>query len=279
MRSDEKFLMNHTMSPSSTQLIADPSFPIRFKDVWKRPLPLQKKRGTRMINRLVVSLARQRLVSVEGMLSSIHPDNDPFILVLNHNNRHEAVVVPNVLIYFRGGKLLHFMADWNFMLMPGVATLYRRSGVILIDRKDAKPKFLNVLKPLFKQPTTAFERAAARLSEGGSVGIFPEGTINRDPHRLLRGLPGAAKLALETGVKVVPVGIRFPTVTEGEPIQDNSKMSLHIGASILAPTGADATTITRHEIRDFHSQIMTSLADLSGKTWHPEAQKRRKYVL
>lgn len=266
------------MSSSST-LLPDPTFPIPFKDVWRRELPLQERRGTRLINRTVVSLARRHLVGVEGMLESIHPDNDPFILVLNHNQRLESVLVPNILIFYRGGKLLHFMADWNFMLMPGVATLYRRSGVILVDRKDAKPKFLNVFKPLFKQETTAFQRAAVRLREGGSVGIFPEGTINRDPQRLMRGLPGAAKLALETGVKVVPVGIRFPLLKAAETIRDGAKMSLHIGASIPAPPVADPSKPNRDEIRAFHAEIMSSLATLSGKSWHPEAQKRRKYVL
>jgi 1-acyl-sn-glycerol-3-phosphate acyltransferase len=271
--------MNHSMSSSSTELIPEPTFPIPFKEVWRRPLPLQERKGTRLINRTVVSLAHRYLVSVEGMMASIHPDNDPFILIMNHNQRYESVIVPNVLIYYRGGKLLHFMADWNFMLMPGVATLYRRSGVILVDRKDAKPKFLNVLKPLYKQDKTAFERAADRLREGGSVGIFPEGTVNRDPERLMRGLPGAAKLALETGVKVVPVGIRFPHNIGNQPIKDGAKMSLHVGASIEAPTVADPTDLKRDDIRAFHAQIMTSLAQLSGKSWHPEAQKRRRYVL
>lgn len=270
--------MNHSMS-SSPDMIPEPTFPIPLKEVWRRALPMQEKRGTRLINRVVVSLARRYIVSVEGMLDAIHPSNDPFILVMNHNQRHESVIVPNVLIYYRGGKLLHFMADWNFMLMPGVATLYRRSGVILIDRKDIKPKFLNVFKPLFKQKSPAFQRAAERLAAGGSVGIFPEGTINRDPKRLMRGLPGAAKLALETGVKVVPLGIRFPGHCETERIRDGAKMSLHIGASIMAPPVAQPGKPQLEEIREFHAQIMSSVAILSGKSWHPEAQKRRKYVL
>jgi hypothetical protein len=47
-------------------------------------------------------------------------------------------------------------------------------------------------------------RARVCLALGRSVGIFPEGTVNRDPHRLLAGRRSAALLSLERRVPVVP---------------------------------------------------------------------------
>jgi 1-acyl-sn-glycerol-3-phosphate acyltransferase len=49
-----------------------------------------------------------------------------------------------------------------------------------------------------------------RLAAGASVGLYPEGTRNRRPGRLLRGRSGLGWLVLGSTAPVVPVGIRFP---------------------------------------------------------------------
>jgi 1-acyl-sn-glycerol-3-phosphate acyltransferase len=51
----------------------------------------------------------------------------------------------------------------------------------------------------------ALTRAGAYLKSGEPVGVFPEGTRNRDGEAEAQG--GAAFLALRNGVPVVPVGI------------------------------------------------------------------------
>jgi 1-acyl-sn-glycerol-3-phosphate acyltransferase len=59
------------------------------------------------------------------------------------------------------------------------------------------------------QGSDALEQAKVRLGAGQSVGIFPEGWISP-----LEGYnsprTGAARLALETGVPVIPIGIYLP---------------------------------------------------------------------
>lgn len=56
----------------------------------------------------------------------------------------------------------------------------------------------------------ALEQAVSVLQAGNSVGIFPEGTFS--PAKGHLGIPhsGAARIALSTGVQVVPVGIHLP---------------------------------------------------------------------
>jgi 1-acyl-sn-glycerol-3-phosphate acyltransferase len=217
----------------------------------------------RVLVRSVALLARRRVRSITG-LEYIAAGRDPFILALNHGTRLEALLVPPFLFLLRHGERIHFMADWNFRMVPGVDLLYRRAGVITIARKPARPRFLNALKPLFTDALAPAEQARRHLAGGRSVGVFPEGTVNRDPLRLKRGRPGAAQLSLETGVPVVPVGLRYPTVPSGAAVPEGSPMAIEIGAPLIPPAaGKPAYTA----IWAWHGQIMTAIARLSGKSW------------
>jgi 1-acyl-sn-glycerol-3-phosphate acyltransferase len=53
----------------------------------------------------------------------------------------------------------------------------------------------------------AFEAAVQAIREGKAVIVYPEGSITRDPDSWpMRGKSGAARIALETGCPVIPVG-------------------------------------------------------------------------
>lgn len=242
-----------------------PSGPVPARAILSWPLP-----DLGACDRILVrgaALAGSRCVLDIAGLEHIAPDRDPFILALNHGTRLEALLVPPLLFLLRSGRRIHFMADWNFRLVPGVGLLYRRAGVITILRKPAKPRFLNALKPLFADPLTPAEQARRHLAAGRSVGVFPEGTVNRDPGRLRRGRPGAAQLALETGVPVVPVGLRYPTVPPGATVPEGSPMAIEIGAPLVPPPVASAGRPAYPDILALHGRIMTAIARLSGKSW------------
>jgi 1-acyl-sn-glycerol-3-phosphate acyltransferase len=225
----------------------------------------------RALTRAVSYLAMRRFISISG-LEHIRRDGDPFILAVNHATRLEAIALPALLMYHRGGRRVHFLADWNFQMIPGVGLLYRRSGAIVITRKSARPRFLNALKPFYAHAEPSLERARAQLAAGNCVGIFPEGTVNRDPQRLLRGRLGAARLSLETGAPVVPGGIRIVGGTPRRP-----QLELRLGApltppdALARPNGPARGT----DVRAWHSAIMTDIARLSGKAWEPRPQEPR----
>lgn len=62
--------------------------------------------------------------------------------------------------------------------------------------------------PVFAgQGEQALEEARSVLNEGGSIGIFPEGTYSPQDGGFGEPHSGAARLALKTGVAVIPVGI------------------------------------------------------------------------
>jgi 1-acyl-sn-glycerol-3-phosphate acyltransferase len=193
----------------------------------------------------------------------VRPACDPFILALNHSSRGEALLVPALLTLYRHGRLIHFLADWNFRLIPGIGLIYRRAETITVTRKPARPRLLNVLKPLYARETSALARARAHLEAGRSVGVFPEGTVNRDPRQLLRGDRGAARLSLQTGVPVVPAGIRF-RAAGGTPA--HSAMEVMIGAP-LAPPRPKNDRPPLADVRAWHARVMSEIGVLCGKDW------------
>jgi len=237
------------------------------------PMPHQKGRWcARVVIRSVNFLLRKHVIGVSG-LEHIAVNNDPFILALNHSQKVEAPLVGALLGQLREGKNIRFIADWNLLLVPGVFVLYRAGQVIILDRKPAKPNFLNVFRPWLTARIPATERAAQLIDEGHSIGIYPEGTVNNNPDELLRGLPGAAALSIGKQVPVVPAGIRFPQRQGDRPIRESDPFEMEFGPP-LKPPKVEGTS-ERRAIRTFHHSIMREIARLSGKSWQAESSKRK----
>jgi 1-acyl-sn-glycerol-3-phosphate acyltransferase len=228
------------------------------------PLP-HLKLGDRLLLRGLALVARRQITAVHG-LQHVRTAADPFILAANHSTCSEALLVPAVLFLHRGGRIIHFLADWNFRLIPGVGYIYSRAQVVTVTRKPARPRMLNVLKPLYEHALPPLERSRRYLAAGRSIGIFPEGQVNRDPDRLLRGRRGAARLSLETGVPVVPMGIRFPGAKPGHAIREDAAMELWIGAPLIPPAPVpEPASIAM--VTTWHAAVMGEIARLSGKRW------------
>lgn len=253
--------MSVTFAPSAVSLPA--WHELKLRALWQWPLPALSA-SDRLLLRLFATAARSQVTAVWHGHYAL-PEYDPFILIANHNSRRETVWLTALLLLLRGGQPVHFLADWNFCLLPGVAALYRRTGTIRVGRKPARPRWLNRLKPYFVSPVPASEQAYQWLVRGHSIGIFPEGTVNRDPHRLLHGRVGAARLSLTAGVNVLPLGIRYAATRTGR-IDAGSGITLHFGTPLTPPAMAAPT---RRQVQDWHATLMHAVAALSGKTWIP----------
>ena len=259
------------MSPTASEFVWEPP---ALSELVRWALPAQKNTLDAWIVRALALLARQQVVTVAG-LEHVRAAHDPFILAINHSTRTESLLVPALLVLHRGGRLIHFFADWNYRLIPGIGLIYRRAQTITVTRKSAKPTFLNVLKPFYAMPPTALERARRHLGNGHSIGIFPEGTVNRDPERLLPGRRGAAYLSLATRAPIIPVGIRFPG-TAGR-IDDHARMEVSIGAPMAAPR-IDHRRLSIEDLRRWHAVVMAEIGRLSGKHHPPLAYRPRRPI-
>lgn len=218
-----------------------------------------ERRSTRWIIRATLLALAPFLQSVEGE-ERLRRQRGPFVVALNHSQRTEAFLVPALLAWLRGGRLIRFLADWNYMLLPPVYALYRSARVIPVISKPASPRFLTGFRDLLTSPPTGFECARKCLGRGQPVGLFVEGTTNRDPTRLLRGRRGAARLSLEADVPVLPIGIRFPEHSDpGRKIADHEALSLHVGHPLTPPTSDD--------LPRWHAAIMRAVASCSDTAW------------
>jgi 1-acyl-sn-glycerol-3-phosphate acyltransferase len=132
------------------------------------------------------------------------PAKGPVILAGNHLSYADWLFVPLVL-----PRMVRFVAKAEYFTGTGLKgwaqrTFFSSTGNIPIDRSGATAA------------EGALISAKGVLAEGGIFGIYPEGTRSHDG-RLYRGKTGVARLALETGVPVVPVAV--------------------IGTDVIAPPG------------------------------------------
>lgn len=233
--------------------------------VWRWPLERIPRWDVRALARLTARLALRQVTEVVNW-QQLLPDRDPFILVANHGSRREAVYLSALCLLVRSGKPVRFLADWNFRLIPGVGYFYDHSGAILVTGKPARPRILNRLKPRFTRHGPPLEQARATLVGGGSVGVFPEGTVNRRADQLLRGRYGAARLSLELGVPLLPVGLRFLGPGRPDGLCDSSApLRIAIGRPLHPPQAAASTS--PGQVLDWHRETMAAIAELCGKAW------------
>lgn len=116
---------------------------------------------------------------------------DGCIIVTNHMTEIDPFVVAHAI--YSNGKYPRFLAKQSLLKLPVAGWLLKQTGQVPVDRGGAGAG-------------ASLEAATELLARGGVIGIYPEGTLTRDPDLWpMKGHTGAARLALKTGAPVVPV--------------------------------------------------------------------------
>lgn len=119
------------------------------------------------------------------------PQTGSFIVVLNHVTEMDALLV----MHFIGdeGHAVRALAKDSLFKVPGLKQVLTKSGMVPVIRGS-------------ERSGEALEAAKKAIESGESIAIFPEGTLTKDPERWPMSFKtGAARLALATGVPVIPV--------------------------------------------------------------------------
>jgi 1-acyl-sn-glycerol-3-phosphate acyltransferase len=117
------------------------------------------------------------------------PRRGPLILAANHLSLVDSIVLPAVT-----PRPVYYLAKDEYFRRRPLRMLMNGLNNIPVDRSGGRASLM------------ALDAAEPVLAAGRVLGIYPEGTRSPDG-RLYRGRPGVAKLALDTGATVLPVGI------------------------------------------------------------------------
>ncbi|MEV7132977.1 lysophospholipid acyltransferase family protein [Arthrobacter sp. NPDC093128] len=114
-----------------------------------------------------------------------------FIAAPNHCTEIDPLVIGHML--YNQKRMPHFLAKGGLFKVPVVGAVLHATKQIPVERSTAGAnRSLNVAKEV--------------VAEGGAIIIYPEGTLTRDPDLWpMKGHTGAARMALESGIPVVPM--------------------------------------------------------------------------
>jgi len=121
------------------------------------------------------------------------PKSGGYVLAANHVTTLDALAVA-YMMYFRLHRAPHFLAKEGLFRTPIVGPVLLACGQIPVFRSG-------------RNNTDPMQSAYDVLNAGHIIGIFPEGTLTREPNQWpMRARTGAIRLSLETGVPIIPVG-------------------------------------------------------------------------
>ncbi|MBX7445620.1 MULTISPECIES: 1-acyl-sn-glycerol-3-phosphate acyltransferase [unclassified Arthrobacter] len=199
-----------------------------------------------------------------------------FIAAPNHCTEIDPLVVGHML--YNNKRAPHFLAKAALFKVPGLGWLLRATKQVPVERSTAGAN-------------RSLQVAQEIVAEGGAIIIYPEGTLTRDPGLWpMKGHTGAARLALEGGIPVVPIahwGAHevFPRYGKTFHIFPRKLSRVVVGdpvdLSAFAGRPLDKATLT--EATDAIMDAITELlAGLRGEQppaerWDPAKQQQSKH--
>ncbi len=188
-----------------------------------------------------------RLIGVESV-----PQDGPLLVASNHLSNADPIILeaafPRPLFFLGKAELFH---------NPFFRWVLRRFGGIPLERGTAD--------------RAAIRRARAVLEQGIALGIYPEGARSKTA-ALVKGLPGAGLIALQSDSPVLPVaiyGTEFFAVNGEVPPRRPKGLprgvTVRFGSPIHIPQRVDGKRVTAEEATHL---IMLRIADLLPERYH-----------
>lgn len=182
------------------------------------------------------------------------PDDGPVILCGNHLAEGETVLLPAML-----KRRMVFSAKMELFQMGGFTGwifkwFLRSIGQLPLNRSGGQASAGDI------------DRFAQVLRRGGVLAMFPEGGRSPDG-RLYKGRTGAARLALQENVAVVPVAVSDTAIVKNRiGIPRLQRPGIRVGKPMdFSAWGAAGND--RDTLRWVTDEIMNAVMELSGQTY------------
>jgi len=187
------------------------------------------------------------------------PPSGPAVIAANHQSFCDSLFLPLAM-----ARRVTFLAKAEYFDSRQTAWFFKAIGQIPIQRQggDASARALATAREV--------------LDEGKLIALYPEGTRSTDG-RVHRGRTGVARLALETGVPVVPVGIsgtdaiqprgsRWLRPFRPVRVSFGTPMRFESASLVDAETGRTST----ERLRSFTEELMREISALAGRPYVDE---------
>jgi 1-acyl-sn-glycerol-3-phosphate acyltransferase len=200
--------------------------------------------------RVAAPIAR-RLWTIDCVGFDQLPESGPAILCPNHIS-----FLDSAFLMLSVSRRISFVGKAEYMDSWKTKKLFPMMGMIPIDRSGGE------------KSAGALEAAAEVLRRGELFGIFPEGTRSRDGY-LYKGHTGAARLALEVGCPIFPVGI-VGTDAIQPPDAKMPKLFKHCRIQVGRPVDVDRYRNRANDhlvYRQIIDEVMFEIREMTGQTY------------
>ena len=189
------------------------------------------------------------------------PAQGGVILAANHMSHFDPLVMAHYV--YGSGRWPRFLAKASLWDVPVLGFVLRKVRQIPVERGSIEAvRSLDVL--------------VDALDQGAAVIIYPEGTTTKEPGLWpMRGKTGAARLALATGVPVIPIahwGAQrvFDVRTKKLSFRPRAPITVTAGKPVDLSRWAGAAP-TRAVLDQMTDAIMTDVRDLLAEVREEEA--------
>jgi 1-acyl-sn-glycerol-3-phosphate acyltransferase len=169
------------------------------------------------------------------------PAHGPLLVVANHLNNADPPLIGISL-----GRKARFMAKDELFRNPLARFVLLSIGAFPVNRR--------------RPGKNSLQEADQALAHGFPLVMFPESTRSKTA-KMRTGLPGAAMVAIKSGVPILPIGITGTEKINGpgwwltRPV-----IRVSIGMPFTLP--AQSQGMTRDDLNDYTGTIMHNIASL-----------------
>jgi 1-acyl-sn-glycerol-3-phosphate acyltransferase len=182
-----------------------------------------------------------------------HLGSGGVVVVTNHVSYFDPLVFAHFL--FDNGRLPRFLAKAGMFRVFFIGSVLRGAKQIPVYRDTADAQ-------------TAYAAAVEAVNRGECVAIYPEATLTRDPDLWpMVGKSGAARIALETGAPVIPIGqwgahnLLYPYAKKPR-LFPRKKITMKVGDPVPLDDLAAVQPRTLQVINEATARIMEALTAL-----------------
>ncbi|MEM7118246.1 MAG: lysophospholipid acyltransferase family protein [Chloroflexota bacterium] len=203
----------------------------------------------RRILRAVASPIFDFLTDLEIIGAENLPKSGPFLIVANHFHFMDPVVLLRMLPWST-----EFLGGFHMPDAPTYATWIPKLWGIYTVRRGSVSR-------------TAFRATAAVFAQDGIVGIFPEAGSWAPVLKPAR--PGAALLAVQSGVPVLPIGLDGVTnILSRLKTREKPTVTVKVGKMVGPFKTTTKGKARRKELDDIGDEIMHHIAALIPPQYH-----------